>query len=83
MPPVGLPLGAECKVNAWLEAKCSAGLYQYTPFFEVHEAHGFTAAVGLVLNCLFEFLTLSNLPGIKSGKIGKDIVYKAMYFIAC
>lgn len=49
----------------------------------MHEAHGFTAAVALVLNCLFEFLTMSNLPGIKSGKFGKDMVYKATYLTAC
>jgi len=48
----------------------------------VHEAHGFTAAVDLVLNYLFNFLTLINLSGSKSGKIGKDIVYKAMYLTA-
>lgn len=38
----------------------------------MHEAHRFTAAVALVLNCLFEFLTLINLSGVMSGRIGKD-----------
>lgn len=46
-------------------------------------AHGFTTAVALVLNCLFEFLTLINLSGTKSDKIGKNIVSKAMNLTAC
>lgn len=48
-----------------------------------YEARVFAVAVDLDLSCAFKFLTLSNLPGIKSGKTGKDIVYKAIYFTPC
>lgn len=48
-----------------------------------YEAHVFAVAVDLVLSCALKFLTLSNIPGIKSGKTGKDIVYKAIYLTPC
>lgn len=45
--------------------------------------YGFTEALGLVLNCLFDLLTVSNLLGIKRGKTSKDMAHKATYLTAC